>query len=64
MLNKKKNNNFTSVQSIGFAVMEAKKKKDEIYNVVADQNYLEGVTKHQKDGLRNNTGKGWGNVCR
>ena len=42
----------TSPQSIDFAVMEVKE-YEEIYNVVADQNYPDGITKNQKDALRN-----------
>ena len=46
----------TSPQSIDFAVMEVKE-YDEIYNVVADQNYPDGITKNQKDALRNKAKK-------
>ena len=45
-----------SPQSIDFTAMEAKE-YDEIYNVVADQNYPEGITKNQKDVLRNKAKK-------
>ena len=33
------------------------KEYDEIYNVVADQNYPDGITKNQKDALRNKAKK-------
>ena len=46
----------TSPQCIDFAVMEVKE-YDEIYNVVADQNYPDGITKNQKDALRNKAKK-------
>ena len=46
----------TSPLCIDFAVMEVKE-YDEIYNVVADQNYQDGITKNQKDALRNKAKK-------
>ena len=33
------------------------KEYDEIYNVVAEQNYPDGITKNQKDALRNKAKK-------